>query len=583
MAYVDLTSRFTYELQTVFGDFSKMANNDKWIKENGWQDGTVGVFLQAAAPTGWTKVTTQTGKALRVVSGSGGGTGGSLDPASAITLAHTHTVPTDADHTHVLQDHTAYLATSGSDRSNGVSVVALMSQPTATFNYPAKSLNMLITSGAVAQPTKKNELAMTGGPYTSGAGGTHDHGGVSASALSNVSLAYVDILFCSKDTSTGYTDLSSTFVHNTRHVFDYLDQCAENDAFNYARRTPAGTVSLFGTATAPTGWTKLASLNGKVLRVTDGTGAGTGGSADPATAITLAHDHGNLTSGGAHTHTIPGHVHELGDSRTLNLIPGAATGVSAGQIREWGGAINSGVSINLSYTATDGSGTSTSDGAHQHATGSSLANITLAYFNVIQASKDSTGAAHSYTDMTTFFVDQDLLAYQELQTMANNDDYLHFHVMPIGGVMFFFQSSAPLNWTKSTDVNDRILRITSSTDGGTEGGSNLISSGIVLAHTHSIDSKSHSHTFDHTHTLAKGVNNGTASTVFITNTRIFGEHGAEMYRSQNGGAGDVSRGDVTETVTAATDSVAHTHGGSTGSSMSTITLAYSDVIMCTKS
>lgn len=36
---------------------------------------TVTVFYQAAAPTGWTKVTTQNNKALRVVSGTGGVTG----------------------------------------------------------------------------------------------------------------------------------------------------------------------------------------------------------------------------------------------------------------------------------------------------------------------------------------------------------------------------------------------------------------------------------------------------------------------------------------------------------------------------
>ena len=39
--------------------------------------GTVMLFYQASAPTGWTKVTTQNNKALRVVSGTGGGTGGS--------------------------------------------------------------------------------------------------------------------------------------------------------------------------------------------------------------------------------------------------------------------------------------------------------------------------------------------------------------------------------------------------------------------------------------------------------------------------------------------------------------------------
>ena len=41
--------------------------------------GTTLLFYQAAAPTGWTKVTTHDNKALRVVSGTGGGSGGTTD------------------------------------------------------------------------------------------------------------------------------------------------------------------------------------------------------------------------------------------------------------------------------------------------------------------------------------------------------------------------------------------------------------------------------------------------------------------------------------------------------------------------
>ena len=40
--------------------------------------GSAMVFFQTAAPTGWTKSTTNNDKALRVTSGDGGGTGGSV-------------------------------------------------------------------------------------------------------------------------------------------------------------------------------------------------------------------------------------------------------------------------------------------------------------------------------------------------------------------------------------------------------------------------------------------------------------------------------------------------------------------------
>jgi hypothetical protein len=47
--------------------------------------GTNMLFYQASAPTGWTKVTTSNDAALRVVSGSGGGTGGTVNFSSAFT------------------------------------------------------------------------------------------------------------------------------------------------------------------------------------------------------------------------------------------------------------------------------------------------------------------------------------------------------------------------------------------------------------------------------------------------------------------------------------------------------------------
>jgi len=47
--------------------------------------GSVMLFYQGSAPTGWTKVTTQNNKALRVVSGTGGGTGGTNNFTTVFT------------------------------------------------------------------------------------------------------------------------------------------------------------------------------------------------------------------------------------------------------------------------------------------------------------------------------------------------------------------------------------------------------------------------------------------------------------------------------------------------------------------
>lgn len=60
---------------------------------------TVWVFYQANAPTGWTKATTQNNKALRVVSGTGGGAGGTnafTTTMSSFTVAGQCTTTTAA-------------------------------------------------------------------------------------------------------------------------------------------------------------------------------------------------------------------------------------------------------------------------------------------------------------------------------------------------------------------------------------------------------------------------------------------------------------------------------------------------------
>jgi hypothetical protein len=69
---------------------SMNGSNDAmvWITPTSGFDfpsGTVMLFFQASAPTGFTQVTTQNNKALRVVSGSGGSTGGSVDFTTAFS------------------------------------------------------------------------------------------------------------------------------------------------------------------------------------------------------------------------------------------------------------------------------------------------------------------------------------------------------------------------------------------------------------------------------------------------------------------------------------------------------------------
>lgn len=116
---------------------------------------TAMVFFQAAAPTGWTKSTANTDAALRVVSGSGGGTGGT----TGFSL-HTHTGPS---HTHTLAGGAASFDATGT-------VVAI----TGT------SLKVSAGAGSDLAATTVTDAAGTG-----------------ASGASN--SKYIDVIVCTKD------------------------------------------------------------------------------------------------------------------------------------------------------------------------------------------------------------------------------------------------------------------------------------------------------------------------------------------------------------------------------------------------
>lgn len=145
-------------------------------RDNGvtWDDfatlipaGTVMVFYQAAAPTGWTKLATQNDKALRVVSGSGGVAGGTTGLAGGIT----HTVNA---HTHTLAHTHTFSATSG-----------------------GPSTNVNVNAGSNANIPRVDHTHTVSG--TTDAASTANTGAASDSGTNTVTLAYVDVILCSKD------------------------------------------------------------------------------------------------------------------------------------------------------------------------------------------------------------------------------------------------------------------------------------------------------------------------------------------------------------------------------------------------
>jgi hypothetical protein len=81
-------------------DGSQLTN----LPASGMPSGTIVAFFQASAPTGWTQNTSHNDKMLRVVSGTGGGTGGTAgisSPAHSLSAgAHTLTTSEMPSHSH---------------------------------------------------------------------------------------------------------------------------------------------------------------------------------------------------------------------------------------------------------------------------------------------------------------------------------------------------------------------------------------------------------------------------------------------------------------------------------------------------
>ena len=180
--------------------------------------GSVMLFAQAATPTGWTRITTDSAnnRMLRVVnSGSGGGVGGSDSPITmSVVPSHTHTITTGSES--VSHNHTATVGVQSAQHSHGVtdpghshtggvlvgsssSGNSLMAAATGSTENP--SARIIINSGTTGisvntATTDHNHTVTLGNASVS-----HTHSGTTAanSGAANWAPRYVDLLMCSKN------------------------------------------------------------------------------------------------------------------------------------------------------------------------------------------------------------------------------------------------------------------------------------------------------------------------------------------------------------------------------------------------
>lgn len=152
---------------------------------------------------------------------------------------------------------------------------------------------------------------------------------------------------------------------------------------------PAGTVMVFYQAAAPAGWTQVVTQNDKALRVVSGSGGVAGGSQGLSSTIFIAHNHNVLS----HTHTIS-HKHYTG------ILAIAGQLAFANGLVDWpSGTTSIGLLANIfAGSASAGASTqpalntsppdTTDSGSTAGTTDSQLADVNLAYADVILCSKN---------------------------------------------------------------------------------------------------------------------------------------------------------------------------------------------------
>lgn len=585
MGYLDLVGSFVYKQFLSRAKLDGLGENDQFLKDNGWQDGTKAVFFQASVPLGWTQDVSLNDRGLRVVSVLGGITGGSNLISSPIQLAHAvHTIPNQASHTHDITGHTHFFESVASDGS-GVFARQIITDGT--------HLRVFLLSGAGTPVSIAfNRLLQNVGTITTGPAGSHNHGGtVDTSSLTDISLAFVDVIVGSKDVSAGYTDLTNEFNSNDKLDFDPFPLLDDNDDFNNDRLTPAGTIMVFGQAAAPSGWTQIVADNDKILRVVSGAGGGNGGSNALSSTISLQHIHflSQVTMG---AHTFPAHRVDVdftaNGAHTVTPVPDADD-----FIQDIGGVMRT---VNISgptgtftrledHSNVDGAGSTEPGSFHQNIIGSALSDIAFSYFDVIQCSKDSGGAPFPFVDLQTRVTFKKLVSRQRLNDFAKNDEHLKFHTIPNPTRAHFFQANAPLTWTQLSTQDNQALRIVSGAGGGSFSGQGFGSS-IILVHSHSIANSSDEHIItyaSHQHNLVTssvtsndnaGSQNGIGPTT----------NGSVLALAFGGGSGNTIgvRTHVGVGTAGLTDTNNHDHGGVTGNALSDVTIAHADVIYCEK-
>jgi hypothetical protein len=153
--------------------------------------GTTMMFVQTAAPTGWTKSTTHDNKALRVVSGTAS-SGGSVAFTSA--FASQAVTGTNANYTLQVADIPSHTHTASVTDPGHTHTIDAYVQPTAGAG--SIGTGVVLSPGAgLGQTTNTTGISVSNSSTGGGGGHTHTFTGTAI----NLAVQYVDVIIAVKD------------------------------------------------------------------------------------------------------------------------------------------------------------------------------------------------------------------------------------------------------------------------------------------------------------------------------------------------------------------------------------------------
>ena len=224
--------QFMYSASGNAGAGAWVVPNPSIATGGGFAAGTQMLFMNATAPVGWTKLTAHDNKALRVVSGTGGASGGTVafttafasytptgsNTAVGLSVAmlpsHTHTQQGGFTSTTVSADHSHYSSWASAGRNAGhIHTVPIYGGGTASSNVRAEGTayagapgtsgenvdhahGVAGSSGGISA-NHTHAVYLSGETVATGSGATHNH--TWTGVARDFSVQYVDSIICSKD------------------------------------------------------------------------------------------------------------------------------------------------------------------------------------------------------------------------------------------------------------------------------------------------------------------------------------------------------------------------------------------------